>query len=287
MQYTKVPADTFQHLQMNAGILAKSFVPSTGVVGDLLGATTGGINFDATPTYTDLGSDIDNCPKNTKELKKQDDLQVVISGTFLTVTAASAKSLVGPADIDSLDATHIKPRMDIEDDDFEDLWWIGDYSDENIGASAGFIAIHVMNGLNTGGFKIKSTDKNKGQFAFNFMGHFSIEDPDEIPFEIYVREGTSEAGGYRMDVLSEAGSTANKTEITVSETAGSGESYVYQTGAKLHVPAVGATLVGSAWTAWDGSSEITSATGLDIIVAIIDSDHKSVHAGKTLVTVAE
>lgn len=191
MQYTQIPTDTFQHLQMNAGILTSSFVPSTGVIGDLLGATTGGINFDATPTYSDLGSDIDNCPKNTKELKKMDDIEVRMSGTFLTVTASTAKTLAGAADIDSTDSTHIVPRMDLEDDDFEDLWWIGDYSDKNTGETAGFLAIHVMNSLNTGGFKIKSTDKQKGQFAFEFMGHFSIEDPTEVPYEIYVKAGTT------------------------------------------------------------------------------------------------
>ena len=72
MKFTQIPADTFENLQMNAGILLDEFTPSTGVIGNIIGATTGGINFTATPTYSDYGEDIDNCPKNMKELKKLD-----------------------------------------------------------------------------------------------------------------------------------------------------------------------------------------------------------------------
>jgi hypothetical protein len=75
MNFTKIPADTFQKLQLNAGILLKNFTPSTGTVqdADIVGATSGGMNFRAQPTFTDLGADVDNAPKNTKELKHLDD----------------------------------------------------------------------------------------------------------------------------------------------------------------------------------------------------------------------
>ena len=45
MQYTKIPATTFENLQMNAGILVDDFTPDTATIGNLIGATTGGINF--------------------------------------------------------------------------------------------------------------------------------------------------------------------------------------------------------------------------------------------------
>ena len=47
MKYTKIPSDTFKKIQLNAGVIVKSFNPATGVAGDLLGATTGGIDFKA------------------------------------------------------------------------------------------------------------------------------------------------------------------------------------------------------------------------------------------------
>ena len=190
-KYTKIPTDTFQKIQLNAGVLVESFTPATGEYSGLLGATTGGNDFKAEPTYTDFGEDIDNCPKNMKELKQLDSWAVGITGTFVTVSASSAKRLVGAADIDEQDETHVVPRNELKSTDFQDLWWIGDYSDENTGAGAGFIAIHMLNTLNTAGFEIKSTDKAKGQFAFEFTGHYSMEDQDTVPFELYIKQGAS------------------------------------------------------------------------------------------------
>ena len=155
----------------------------------------GGVNFTATPEYTDFGDDIDNCPKNMKELKRLDNWTVEMSGTYLTVNTTVAKALVGAADIDGSDTTKIVPRNDIVDADFSDIWWVGDYSDKNGATNGGYMAIHLINALSTGGFQLQSGDKAKGQFAFTYTAHYSNTDPDKVPFEIYVKAGTAEAGG--------------------------------------------------------------------------------------------
>ena len=191
MKYTQIPATAFQNIQLNAGILVDNFTPATGVVGNLLGATSGGINFTDTVDYKDYGEDIDNCPKNMLELKKLDKHEVKMSGTFVTVTADSAKWLAAVADVDQADETHIVPRNDLLKSDFKTLWWIGDYSDVNTGDNAGFIAIKLKNALNTGGFQIQTTDKEKGKFAFEFTGHYSMDAQDEVPYEIFIQEGNS------------------------------------------------------------------------------------------------
>ena len=74
MKFNKIPENTFKELQLNAGMILKSFDPKTATVdlSNIVGATTGGVNFTATPTFSDYGEDIDNCPKNMKELKKLD-----------------------------------------------------------------------------------------------------------------------------------------------------------------------------------------------------------------------
>ena len=149
MTFTRIPEDTFRNIQLNAGILVKGFNPDTMAIEDLLGATTGGITFNATPTYSDFGEDIDNCPKNTKELKKLTEWAVSLSGTFVTITAGTAKTLIGAGDVSG---TKITPRNDVVDADFDDVWWIGDYSDVNTGEGAGYCAVHMLNALNTGGF---------------------------------------------------------------------------------------------------------------------------------------
>lgn len=192
MKFTKIPETTFKNIQLNAGILVKGFSPDTQEISGLLGATTGGINFTATPTFEDFGDDIDNCPKNTMELKKLTEWDVQMSGTFVTMTADTAHLLAGAADIDPLDSTKIIPRKDVLLTDFKDIWWVGDYSDENTGANAGFCAVHMLNALNTGGFQIQSTDKGKGNFAFTFTGHVSMDHQDVVPFEIYIKGNDDE-----------------------------------------------------------------------------------------------
>ena len=188
MKYTQVPTDTFEQLQLNAGILVDSFTPSTGVIGNILGATTGGITFASNPSYSDFGEDVDNVPNNMMEFKRLDQYDPTMSGTFVTCTPTLAKMLVGAADIGT-DTTKVVPRQELLTTDFEELWWIGDYSDINTGDSAGFIAIHLLNALNTAGFQIKSEKNNKGQLAFEFHGHYSIDTQDVVPYEIYVKEG--------------------------------------------------------------------------------------------------
>ena len=181
-----------EEMHFNAGVLLSIFTPSTAEVSGIIGATTGGIKFSATPTYSDFGEDIDNCPKNMMELKRQESVEVKISSTFVTVTTAVAKKLMAAADIDTSDQTKIKPRNDLKTEDFADIWWVGDYSDKNGATNGGFVAIHVMNALNTGGFQLQSGDKSKGQFPFEFTGHYSIDAQDVVPYEVYIKAGTAE-----------------------------------------------------------------------------------------------
>lgn len=194
MKYTKIPTDTFKNLQLNAGVLLKSFDVETQTMAadSIVGATSGGVSFTAVPSFIDFGEDIDNCPKNMKEMKKLDSWEAKMSGTFASVSKSLAKTLVGAAD---LSGSKIAPRNDLADADFSDLWWVGDYSEVNEDGTstgkAGFIAIHLLNSLSTGGFSIQSSDKGKGQFEFEFTGHYSMEDQDKVPFEVYVQEGAA------------------------------------------------------------------------------------------------
>lgn len=187
MKYTKVSPDAFQNLQLNAGIMLSAFDPESGQfeLANIIGATSGGVNFTATPTITDFGEDIDNATR-AKEFQRITDYAASMSGTFITLTEAQVKLLIGAADIDG---TKITPRHELKDEDFTDLWWVGDYSDKNSEESGGFIAIHMKNSLSTGGFSIQSGKNAKGTSAFTFTGHYSIENIDEVPFEVFVKVG--------------------------------------------------------------------------------------------------
>ncbi len=197
-KFTQIPTDTFKKLQLNAGILTTEFDPATGELSasNIIGATSGGVSFEATPSFTDFGEDIDNCPKNTKELKKLDSWEAKMSGSFVTMDTNVATSVIGTAAVASNDSTKVVPRNSVEAKDFKNIWWVGDYSDINEDGSsagkAGFIAIKLINALSTGGFKIQSGDKAKGTFEFEYTGHYSSENIDTVPFEIYIKAGSAD-----------------------------------------------------------------------------------------------
>lgn len=92
MKFTQIPQDTFKELVLNAGVLLSAFSPDTAEYdnADIIGATSGGLAFAATPSFSDFGEDIDNCPKNTKELKRLEGWEVKLSGTFVSVNATNA-----------------------------------------------------------------------------------------------------------------------------------------------------------------------------------------------------
>lgn len=198
-KFTQIPMDTFKKLQLNAGILVTEFDPATGelTASNIVGATSGGVSFEATPSFSDFGEDIDNCPKNTKELKLLDSWEAKMSGSFVTMDTATAVSVIGTAAVASGDQTKVVPRNSVDAKDFKDIWWVGDYSDVNEDGSsagkAGFIAIKLINALSTGGFKIQSGDKAKGTFEFEYTGHYSIENIDVVPFELYIKAGSAGA----------------------------------------------------------------------------------------------
>ena len=211
LKFTRMPDDAFTHLQLNAGILVDTFDPATGVFGNIMGATSGGINFNANPTYSDFGEDVDNCPNNMKELKRLENFDPTMSGTFLTVSPTSLRDLIAVGDIDPDNDIRIIPRAELISTDFKELWWIGDYSDQNTGDNAGFLAIHLMNALNQTGFQIQSGKNAKGQLSFEYHGHYSMNAQETVPFEIYCKAGEAtiqpSIGMDKHSVTIEAGET--------------------------------------------------------------------------------
>ena len=193
MKFTQVRSDTWQTLQINAGIVLSQFNPATGSVTatEILGATTGGISFASNPEFMDFGEDVDNVPNNTYQLKRLTRFNPVLSGTFVAIDDALAKSLVGTNTYTSASGL-IVPNTTIDVADFKDIWFVGDYSDKNGATNGGFIAIHVKKAYSTGGFQWQSTKDGKGQFAFELTGHYDLSNIDIAPFEMYVKAGTAE-----------------------------------------------------------------------------------------------
>lgn len=194
MRFTKIPQNTFDELQINAGILVKDFDVATGTFADsdMITATTGGITINVKPTFEDFGEDIDNCPKNSMELKRITETEVSISTTALNITEELLLFMLGAADKDNVTGA-IKPRTTLQTTDFKTIWWIGDLSDN------GYIAVKISNALSTDGFSIKTADKGKGNITLTLTGHTSLSAQDVVPAEFYLAEGASDAVSITLD----------------------------------------------------------------------------------------
>lgn len=181
--FTVIPQDTFNDLQVDAGVLLNNFDPEHPAApadGDIICATTGGINPTCVPTYSDYGEDIDNVPTNMKELKHLDGWECRIATTGLGTSPELIRMALGAADVVG---NKITPRRDLKQTDFTDIWWVGDKAD------GGMVAIQLKNALSTGGFSLQTTKNGKGQVALEITGHVSINDQDTMPMVFYSTAG--------------------------------------------------------------------------------------------------
>lgn len=177
-KFTVIPQDTFDGLQLDAGVLLNNFDPTNPAAPDeaIICATTGGIKATCEPEFSDLGEDVDNCPVNMKELKHLDSWECTLEFTALSTDPDGIKLALGAADIDG---DKITPRRNLKQSDFSDLWWVGDK------ANGGYVAIKLINALSTGGFALETEKSGKGQIGVTLTGHVSIDAQDTMPMVFY------------------------------------------------------------------------------------------------------
>lgn len=183
-RFTVIPADTFKALQLDAGVLLKTFDPSSPTVTDeaIITATTGGVQIAVTPTYSDTGEDVDNCPVNTKELKHLDSWEVTLSTTSLGTSPDLIKFALGAAEVTTASGK-VTPGTTLKQTYFSTMWWVGDKAD------GGFVAAKLINALSTGGFSLQTSKNGKGQTAITITCHPSISAQDVVPVEFYSIDG--------------------------------------------------------------------------------------------------
>lgn len=177
--YTKISQNAFDELSLDAGVLLTAFDPASPSAPDsaIVCATTGGININCTPTFSDLAEDVDNAPANLMEFKHLDKWECTIGFTSLGTSPSLLKLALGCADISN--TTKVVPRRDLSQSDFAHLWWVGDK------ANGGFVAVKLFNMLSTGGLSLQTTKNGKGQISVTLTGHPSLSDPTVVPMEFY------------------------------------------------------------------------------------------------------
>jgi hypothetical protein len=183
--FTRISQDAFNELQLDAGIVLKTFDPDKATApedSNIICATTGGINATCVPTFSDFGDDLDNVSANTAELKHLDGWECKMAFTSVTVSADVIKLSLGAA---TLSGNKVVPNRNLSQSDFSDIWWVGDRAD------GGMAAICLKNALSTGGFSLQTTKNGKGQLSIELTGHVSISSQDTMPMEFYTKAGTA------------------------------------------------------------------------------------------------
>ena len=213
--FTKISSDAFDTLQLDAGVLLTTFDPANPYVaptdGTIIATTTGGINPQCKPTYSDLGADVDNVPNNMKEYKHLDGWDCSMGFTSIKFNAANTVWALGAADSTTLanGVKKIVPRRNLAQSDFKDLWWVGDK------ANGGAYAVRLINALSTDGLNIQSSKNGKGTNQMTIMGHVSILAQDTMPMEFYEIPPQSAAGTVPVtQILNHATSSFANTSVS-------------------------------------------------------------------------
>ena len=184
--WSQVTSDSLDLVQVQAGMILTSFnttTPAAPTASSVLCATTGGIQADCVPTYEDFGEDIDNCPNNTKEMKRITGWDCTLSFTALDMSGEMFKAALGAAIKTAETTAHpesVEPRAQVAVQDFSDLWFVSERIDDKI------IAIQLKNALSTGGFSYKTQKNGKGQLTVTSTGHVSISAQDVVPMAFYI-----------------------------------------------------------------------------------------------------
>lgn len=190
---TGLRAETFENLQLNAGVFLLDFNYSTAtdaaslktMLADaleagtgVLGATRGGGSFECTPEIRTVEADGMRYP--FKGSTVNDLWTVKLKTTLLETTPENFARALMCADVTSDGSkTTVRVRTNIEAEDYlPSICWIGD-------TSKGYVLIKLDNALNLTGASFTFTDKGEGTLPVEFQAHnASLEDQDHAPFEI-------------------------------------------------------------------------------------------------------
>lgn len=192
---TGLRADTFDNLQLNAGIMLKNFTYSsitsasalksaisTAISGgNCLGATRGGGSFNVTRERRTPDIDGMRYPFIGSEFVDSSD--AYLSTTLVEITADNLKLALGSGTATtSGNVTTIKMNTAYSDSDYlTNVCWVGDLADGR------FVLICLKNALNTADLQLTYADKNEGTLTVEFHAHQeAVDDYDEAPFEVLV-----------------------------------------------------------------------------------------------------
>lgn len=191
---TPLRAETFQNLQLNAGIFLKDFdyssISNAGALktaiasavqdgSKLLGATRGGGSF--TVTREMRQPEVDGRRYGFKGDTFVDSVEAQLSTTLIEITPENITAAFANANATtSGQKTTITFDTAISTDDYlTNICWIGDLADGR------YVLICLKNAINTADLSLTFTDKGEGTLPVEFHARqANVLDYDTAPFEV-------------------------------------------------------------------------------------------------------
>lgn len=205
----KVAASAASNMQVDAGLLLKSFDPANVVEPadeDIICATTGDYSIVSQPDTQDFFDDVNNAQKNTTAGKRITGWTCTLGITGLEITEDMLKKALGAFRV--LENGGISPRAQYALTDFEDIWWVGDMVDTD-----NLFAVKLANAVSTGGISFTATNNGKGKLAMTFTGHTELGNEEYVPMEFYILEKSdADAPTYEYTAVTPVGTENPKTE---------------------------------------------------------------------------
>lgn len=104
-----------------------------------------------------------------------------------------------------------------------------------------------------------------------------------VPAQLQVVVSNYEQTPKALTVTSVAGTASGDTKLTVAPSINAGNVYKYKTGTTVTLPKFGQVLT-TGWSAWDGTADITAATGHKIVVVEVNAANECKAVGEATVT---
>ena len=187
MFITGLTSKTPQNLLLGAGAFFKNYDVKTDTpekaAAKLLGATQGGGSFNAVPTVRQIT--VDGGKTNVKELETIDDWVVTMVVNAKEITATNIALALGAVKSEDAETPagykKITGKEDFEQSDYQDnITWIG-----KLKGNDNPVVIVIKNALSLNGLSLSVADKNEATVPITLTGHYNLDNPDEVPFEIY------------------------------------------------------------------------------------------------------
>lgn len=252
-QWNRISEDAFKGFHYDSGVLVKNFDPSKfeePTDENILCTTSGNITVSATPTFVDMGTDVNGLHGAFAELQMIQSWAYSLGFTSLDLDLNGIALALGAADIEG---NSVKPRSYLKLDDF-----VQNVALIMFRMDGGLTAAVLNRGISTAGLSLTTSKEGKVTNAMTLTGYNSMSNQTEQAMAFYAVEPS----GITLD-KHEADLTVGDT-LTLTATAPEGATVVWAS-----------DNTGEATVTQDGEVEGVAVGTVTITASYTDTDAKT------------